>query len=138
METKGNRKRVEKQHSVTTPKTTTKTELPLVQDIENCDFHGYDADALMKGTAKIRKIITKRETLEILIPLCCTSAPIKYLKFRNTLKGFSSKILAKRLKELDKNGILARQAYNEIPPKVEYRLANKGQELVESVSHLLI
>jgi DNA-binding HxlR family transcriptional regulator len=92
----------------------------------------------MKGTAKLRKIITKRGTLEILIPLCCTSAPIRYLKFKNTLKGFSSKTLAKRLKELDKNGILARQAYNEIPPKVEYRLANKGQELVESVSHLLI
>jgi DNA-binding HxlR family transcriptional regulator len=92
----------------------------------------------MKGTAKLRKIITKRGTLEILIPLCCTSAPIRYIKFKNTLKGFSSKTLAKRLKELDKNGILARQAYNEIPPKVEYRLANKGQELVESVSHLLI
>jgi DNA-binding HxlR family transcriptional regulator len=92
----------------------------------------------MKGTAKLRKIITKRGTLEILIQLCCTSAPIRYLKFKNTLKGFSSKTLAKRLKELDKNGILARQAYNEIPPKVEYRLANKGQELVESVSHLLI
>jgi len=50
--------------------------------------------------------------------------------------GFS-KTLAKRLKELER-GILERQAYNEIPPKVKYRLANKGQELVESVSHLLI
>ena len=134
METKGNRKR-RRASSIT--ERTTRTELPLVQDIQNCDFHGYDADTLMKETAKLRKIITKRGTLEILIPLCCTTAPVRYLKFRNTLKGFSSKTLAKRLKEFDESGILERQAYNEIPPRVEYRLTKKGQELVESVIYLL-
>jgi DNA-binding HxlR family transcriptional regulator len=91
----------------------------------------------MKETAKLRKIITKRGTLEMLIPLCCTTIPVRYLKFRNTLKGFSSKTLAKRLKELDKSGVLERQAYNEIPPRVEYKLTDKGQELVESVIYLL-
>ena len=119
METKGSRRR-RRASSVT--KRTTRTELPLVQDIQNCDFNGYDADTLMKETAKLRKIITKRGTLEILIPLCCITTPVRYLKFRNTLKDFSSKTLAKRLKELDKSGILERQAYNEIPPRVEYGL----------------
>ena len=52
------------------------------------------------------------------------------------MKGFSSKTLAKRLKELDESGILERQAYNEIPPRVEYRLTDKGQELVESMVYL--
>ncbi|HEY7082547.1 MAG TPA: helix-turn-helix domain-containing protein [Nitrososphaeraceae archaeon] len=138
METKENRKS-RKGRSVTgAPKTATvRTELPLVQDIKNCDFHGYNADTLMKETAKLRKIITKRGTLEILIPLCCTKSSVRYIKFRNTMKGFSSKTLAKRLKELDESGILERQAYNEIPPRVEYKLTNKGQELVESVIHLL-
>ena len=133
MGTKNKRPRA---RSITTPQTT-KTELPVVQDIENCDFHGYDADKLMKETAKLRKIITKRGTLEILIPLCCTTTSVRYLKFRNTMKGFSSKTLAKRLKELDESGILERQAYNEIPPRVEYRLTSMGQELVESVIYLL-
>lgn len=77
-------------------------------------------------TAKLRKIITKRGTLEILIPLCCSTTSVRYLKFRKTMKGFSSKTLAKRLKELDESGILERQAYNEIPPRVEYRLTDKG------------
>ena len=48
-------------------------------------------------------------------------------------KGFSSKTLAIRLKELQRGGILERQAYHEIPPRVEYRLTSKGQEHVESV-----
>ncbi len=86
----------------------------------------------MTETAKLRKLIMKRGTLEILVPLCCTTNPVRYMKFRQTLKGFSSKTLAIRL-ELEKGGILERQAYHEIPPRVEYRLTTKGQELVESV-----
>jgi DNA-binding HxlR family transcriptional regulator len=53
------------------------------------------------------------------------------------LKGISSKTLAHRLQELEKGGILERRSYNEIPPRVEYRLTAKGQELVESIINLL-
>jgi DNA-binding HxlR family transcriptional regulator len=104
---------------------------------ESCSFEGYDAEVLMNETEKLRELITKRGTLEILIPLCCTTDPVRYLKFRKSMKGFSSKTLAVRLKQLERNGILERKAYNEIPPRVEYRLTDKGQELVESVVDLL-
>jgi DNA-binding HxlR family transcriptional regulator len=50
---------------------------------------------------------------------------------------FACRVLARRLKELEKADILTRQAYHEIPPRVEYRLTTKGQELVESVISLL-
>ena len=75
-------------------------DLPTISQPPPCDFEGYDAISLMTETAKLRKLITKRGTLEILIPLCCTTNPVRYLKFRQTLKGFSSKTLAIRLKEL--------------------------------------
>jgi DNA-binding HxlR family transcriptional regulator len=104
---------------------------------ESCNFQGYDIDGLMKETSQLRKLITKRGTIEILIPLCCTSTPVRYIKFRNSMKGFSSKTLAIRLKELEKNGILSRKSYNEIPPRVEYTLTSKGQELTESIVSLL-
>ena len=116
------------------------TKLPVLQHeekIEACNFQGYDIDDLMKETAQLRKLITKRGTLEILIPLCCTINPVRYLTFRKSMKGFSSKTLAIRLKELEKNGILSRKSYNEIPPRVEYNLTSKGQELVESIVCLL-
>jgi DNA-binding HxlR family transcriptional regulator len=103
-----------------------------------CNFQGYDVESLMKETSQLRKLITKRGTLEILMPLCCTTNPVRYLKFRNTMKGFSSKTLTIRLKELERNGILSRKAYNEIPPRVEYRLTTKGQELAESIISLLL
>jgi DNA-binding HxlR family transcriptional regulator len=59
------------------------------------------------------------------------------MKFRELMKGISSKTLARRLKELERDGILERHAYNEIPPKIEYKLTKKGQELVESIFNLI-
>ncbi len=91
----------------------------------------------MKQTAILRDLITKRGTFEMLIPLCCTTNPVRYKQFRELMKGISSKTLARRLKELEKMEILKRQAYNEIPPRVEYKLTKKGQELVESILNLL-
>jgi DNA-binding HxlR family transcriptional regulator len=127
---------IERRHEGTAT-TSTATKLPLIQNERSCDFTGYDADTLMKETAKLRKLITKKGILEILIPLCCTTNPVRYIKFRHTLKGFSSKTLAARLKELQRSGILERKSYNETPPRVEYNLTDKGQELVESIIDLL-
>jgi DNA-binding HxlR family transcriptional regulator len=102
-----------------------------------CNFEGYDASLLMSETTKLRSLITKRGTLEILIPMCCTSNPVRHKQFRHALKGFSTRTLSIRLKELEKGGILERHRYNEIPPRVEYTLTIKGQELVESVVNIL-
>ena len=91
----------------------------------------------MLQTTKLRDLVTKRGTFEMLIPLCCSTNPVRYKQFRELMKGISSKTLARRLKELERDGILERHAYNEIPPKVEYKLTKKGQELVESIFNLI-
>ena len=38
----------------------------------------------------------------------------------------SRKVLTEQLKELEEDGILTRLAYKEIPPRVEYKLSEKG------------
>jgi hypothetical protein len=63
-------------------------ELPIYK--ESCSFEGYDASSLMAETAKLRNLITKRGTLEILIALCCSIEPVRYKKFRETIKGISN------------------------------------------------
>ena len=113
----------------------TKQRLPVVN--ETCGFEGYNPQSLMSETSKLRNLITKRGTMEILIPLCCTTTSVRYKQFRQTLRGISSKTLAARLKELERAGILERHSYNEIPPRVEYNLTEKGQELVQSIINLI-
>jgi DNA-binding HxlR family transcriptional regulator len=98
------------------------SELPLIHKNETCNFQGYDIENLMKETAQLRKLITKRGTLEILIPLCCSNNPVRYLKFRNSMKGFSSKTLAIRLKELERNGVLRINRIYHIPITMDEKM----------------
>lgn len=106
--------------------------------IENkCEFEGYDVSKLLKETSTIRDLITKRATLEILFPLCCTTEPVRHKQFKKSLTGISSKTLSTRLSELVSEGILEKETFAEIPPRVEYRLTQKGQELIESITDLL-
>ena len=114
---------------------TTAKKFRIVQN--KCEFTGYDASKLLKETSTIRNIITKRATLEILFPLCCTTEPVRHKQFKESLKGISSKTLSTRLSELVSEGILERKTFAEVPPRVEYRLTNKGQELIESITNLL-
>ena len=43
--------------------------------------------------------------------------------------GSSQKVLTQQLKELEKDGIVRRQVYAEVPPRVEYSLSAYGQTL---------
>jgi DNA-binding HxlR family transcriptional regulator len=109
--------------------------LPMHQNA--CAFDGCNASELLKETAAIRDLLTKRATLEILFPLCCTTEPVRHKQFKQSLRGISSKTLATRLSELVSQEILERKTYAEIPPRVEYKLTKKGQELIESITDLL-
>jgi len=109
--------------------------LPVIEN--KCEFEGYNVSKLLEETSSIRDLITKRATLEILFPLCCTTKPVRHKQFKKSLAGISSKTLATRLSELVAEGILERKTFAEIPPRVEYRLTQKGQELIESITDLL-
>src|SRR3712207_7084701 len=89
-----------------------KRKLAIYKDA--CNFEGYNPSSLMAETARLRNLITRRGTLEILIPLCCSIEPVRYKKFRETLKGISSKTLAYRLKELEKGGIRSEEHTSEL------------------------
>ncbi|MGH9922271.1 MAG: winged helix-turn-helix transcriptional regulator [Nitrososphaerales archaeon] len=62
---------------------------------------------------------------------------IRYNELMQELKEISPKTLADTLKELQKSGLIERQAFNEIPPRVEYSLSKDGAELRRSIIPLL-
>ncbi|HXQ94268.1 MAG TPA: helix-turn-helix domain-containing protein [Thermoplasmata archaeon] len=57
-------------------------------------------------------------------------APLRFNELQSRL-GISPKTLASRLRTLVEGGFLARRAYNEIPPRVEYQPTAKTEELSE-------
>ena len=50
--------------------------------------------------------------------------------------GISDKVLAKNLRELEQDGIINRKVYAVVPPKVEYSLTEKGQELKQILKEM--
>jgi DNA-binding HxlR family transcriptional regulator len=47
------------------------------------------------------------------------------------------KVLTEQLKELEEDGIVAREAFNEIPPRVEYSLTVKGSALLPILNSIM-
>jgi DNA-binding HxlR family transcriptional regulator len=56
---------------------------------------------------------------------------LRFSDLRRKLNGISEKVLDAKLKDLQNDGLVIRIAYPEVPPRVEYRLTEKGQSLRE-------
>jgi DNA-binding HxlR family transcriptional regulator len=55
--------------------------------------------------------------------------PRRFQDFEASLKGLTPGVLSARLKELESNGVIETRLYAERPPRLEYRLTEKGKEL---------
>ena len=64
--------------------------------------------------------------------ICVLSANerLRYSEIRREMYNITDAVLAATLKELIENGIVDRKSYDEIPPKVEYSLTQKGKSVV--------
>ena len=55
---------------------------------------------------------------------------LRYSELRREMSNITDAVLAATLKELIADGIIFRKSYDEIPPKVEYFLTEKGRSVV--------
>lgn len=53
----------------------------------------------------------------------------RFGELKKSLNGISQKVLTANLKEMEQCGLLARKAYPEVPPRVEYTLTETGESL---------
>ena len=61
---------------------------------------------------------------------------VRYNEMKRYLKTVSHKTLSLSLKELERDGLIIRKEYPQIPPKVEYSLSNKGKSLMRILDEL--
>lgn len=70
--------------------------------------------------------------------LCILSSGgvIRYNSLKRKLNGITNMMLAQSLKELEAANMINRAQYNEIPPRVEYSLTEKGKSIVPNLINL--
>ena len=49
--------------------------------------------------------------------------------FRRLVPGISQRMLTQHLRELERDGLVHREVYREVPPRVEYSLIKRGRTL---------
>jgi len=63
---------------------------------------------------------------------------VRFNELKRYLKNVSDKTLSNNLKELEADRLIIRKEYPQIPPKVEYRLSDRGKSLMEVLDQLCV
>ncbi|QXT37554.1 helix-turn-helix transcriptional regulator [Sphingomonas sanguinis] len=62
--------------------------------------------------------------------------PTRYGELKRAIRDVSDKVLIQQLKELEADGVLRRNDYKEVPPRVDYTLTALGQSLARALEPL--
>jgi DNA-binding HxlR family transcriptional regulator len=93
---------------------------------------GWDADAVdvfdpACPTRQVLDLIGDRWT--VLIVLALTEQTMRFTELRKRLRGISPKVLTNVLRNLERDGLVDREVFAEVPPRVEYSLTPLGHTL---------
>ncbi len=53
----------------------------------------------------------------------------RFSEIRAAIEGITDRVLSKRLKDLESQGILTREVFNDTPVRIEYHLTDRGRAL---------
>ena len=90
-------------------------------------------------TCPIRNVLGRFADKWSLLILCNLQAhdKLRYTEIRNSIPDISQKMLTTTLKQLEKDHLVNRKAYAEIPPRVEYSLTELGLSLMPIIGQMI-
>ncbi len=96
----------------------------------------YTPDSAAADVERTLKMLEGRWKLLILFQLF-DGGVRRFSELERAIPAVTQKMLAQQLRQLERDGIVARKVYPEIPPKVEYSLTRWGQSLCPALDALL-
>jgi DNA-binding HxlR family transcriptional regulator len=64
-----------------------------------------------------------------MVVIALSDGRMRFGDLRTVVEGISGKVLTETLRDLERDGLVARHAYAEMPPRVEYELTALGRTL---------
>lgn len=90
-------------------------------------------------TCPIRNVLGRFGDKWSLLILCSleNNGKLRYKDLMKSIPDISHKMLSNTLKKLEEDHLLLREAYAEIPPRVEYSLTETGRSLMPAVQLMI-
>jgi DNA-binding HxlR family transcriptional regulator len=108
----------------------------------NAAVAGWPAAAGRAGAIQncpVRGILDKLgDKWSMLIVLELSAGKQRFSELRRRIPDISQKMLTQTLRDLQRDGLVARQVFDTVPPSVEYRLTELGSSLLEPFGHLVV
>lgn len=104
------------------------------------DWRGGDPDEQLfwaAATSETLRVLEGKWKIVIIVQLFAAKAPVRFSELEKRVVGVNQKMLIQQLKELEKDGIITRTVYPQVPPKVEYALTELGLALGPSIEMLI-
>jgi DNA-binding HxlR family transcriptional regulator len=97
---------------------------------------GYPIALAASGLNEALAIIAGRWKSEILFALFDKSV-MRFSELERAVEGITQKVLTQQLRELERDGMIARTVHAAVPPRVEYRLTVTGAAICPALDALL-
>ena len=88
------------------------------------------------GIESVLRMLEGRWKMVIIFHLFARST-LRFSELEKAIPGISQKMLIQQLRDLERDGIVHRTVYPQVPPKVEYDLTDWGQAMCPALDSLL-
>lgn len=90
------------------------------------------------GSDVIRDVLSRvGDKWSLLVVGLLHDHPLRFTELHRRVDGISHRMLTQTLRNLERDGLVSRRAYPEIPPRVEYAATELGRSLAEPVLGLV-
>jgi DNA-binding HxlR family transcriptional regulator len=95
---------------------------------------GYDAFRRTCASHAVLETLSGKWTYPVISAL--RRGVLRNSELARIVEGISPKMLSQTLRELERDGLLRRTVYPEVPPRVEYALTDLGHDLAGLMDHI--
>lgn len=93
----------------------------------------YEKTCLIRGDGgrAIRGVLDRiGDTWSLLVVATLDGPPLRFTELMGRVPGISQRMLTRTVRTLERDGLVTRTAYAEVPPRVEYALTATGRTLI--------
>jgi len=107
-------------------------ESPVESDVIGCGAHD---DELTRAVRETLDRVGSKWTMLVIGVL--RDGPLRFGELLEQIPGLSQRMLTRTLRQLERDGMVSREVFAEVPPRVVYTLSTLGETLIEPAMTLV-